>query len=48
MEHLFAENNLNCVDLTHEVSVENIIGMCPKDCFCGIMVKNVAAYFSFG
>jgi hypothetical protein len=40
MEDSVAEYGLNCADL---VSVEKNFRMCPRDCFCGILVKSVAA-----
>ena len=43
MEDLVAEYDLSCADLAQEVSVENF-RMWPRDCFCGILVKNVAAF----
>jgi hypothetical protein len=44
MEDFVAEIDLNCEDLAQEGSVENF-NMWPKDCFCGILVKNVAAFY---
>ena len=43
MEDFVTESDLNCADLAQEVSVENF-NMWPRDCFCGILVKNVAAF----
>ena len=43
MEDFATDNDLNCVNLTKEISVENH-HMWPRDCFCGILVKNVATF----
>ena len=43
MVDFVAGSNLNCVDLAQEVSKENF-RMWHKDCFCGILVKNVATF----
>ena len=43
MEDFVAGSNLNCVDLAQEISKENF-RMWHKDCFCGILVKNVATF----
>jgi hypothetical protein len=43
MEDFLAASDLNCVDLVQEVSVENF-NMWPRDCLCGILVKNVANF----
>ena len=43
MEDFVTESDLNCADLAQEVSVENF-NMWPRDCFCGILVKNVATF----
>ena len=43
MKDFVTESDLNCADLAQEVSVENF-NMWPADCFCGILVKNVAAF----
>jgi hypothetical protein len=40
MEDFVTESDLNDADLAQEVSVENF-SMWPRDCFCGIFVKNV-------
>ena len=37
------ESDFNCVDLAQEVSVENF-NMWPRDCFCGLLVKDVATF----
>ena len=44
MEDFVAVSDLNCADLAQEVSVEKNFSMWPRDCFCGILVKNVAAF----
>jgi hypothetical protein len=44
MEGLVAGSNLNCVDLAQEISKEKNFRMWHKDCFCGILVKNVATF----
>jgi hypothetical protein len=44
MENFVAESNLNCADLAHEVPKEKNFSMWPRDCFCSILVKNVAAF----
>jgi hypothetical protein len=41
-----AVSDLNCADWTQEVSVENNFSMWPRDCFCGVLVMNVAAFCS--
>jgi hypothetical protein len=46
MEDFVTKSDLNCVDLAQEVSVENF-KMWPRDCFCGILVKNVATFCPF-
>ena len=43
MEDFVTQSDLNCGDLAQQVSVENF-NMWPSDCFCGILVKNVAAF----
>ena len=43
MEDSVTESDFNCADLVTEVSVENF-NMWPRDCFCGILVKNMAAF----
>ena len=45
MEDFVTESDLNCVDLAQEVSVENL-NMWPWNCFCGILVTNVAIFCS--
>jgi hypothetical protein len=44
MEDLVALSDLNCADLTKEVSVAKNFSMWPRDCFCNILVKFVAAF----
>ena len=42
MEEFVAESHLNCADQVQEVSEKNF-SMRLRGCFCGILVKNVAA-----
>jgi hypothetical protein len=42
-EDFVAKSNLNCAYLAQEVSEEKNFSMWHRDCFCGILVKNVAA-----
>ena len=44
MEDFATESDLNCADLAQEVSKEKNFRVWHKDCFCGILVKNVAAF----
>ena len=44
MEDFVAEYDLNYADLAQEVSVEKNFRMWPRDYFCDILVKNVAAF----
>ena len=44
IEDLAAGSNLNCVDLAQEISKEKNFSVWHKDCFCGILVKNVATF----
>ena len=44
MEDFVAEGDLNCGTLSLEVSEENNFNTWPKDCYCDILVKNVAAF----
>ena len=46
MEDFITESDLNCVDLAQRVSMKNF-NMWPRDCFCGILVKNVATFCPF-
>jgi hypothetical protein len=41
-----AGGGLNCVDLALEVLEKKNFSMCPRDCSCDILVKNVAALCS--
>jgi hypothetical protein len=43
MEDFVTESDLSCLDLAQKVSVKNF-NIWPRDCFCGILVKNVAAF----
>ena len=43
MVDFVAGSNLNCVDLAQEISKKNF-SMWHKDCFCSILVKNVATF----
>ena len=45
MEDFVAGSNLNCVDLAQEISKEKYFSMWHKDCFCSILVKNVATFY---
>ena len=44
MEDFVAGSNLNFVDQAQEISKEKNFRMWHKDCFCGILVKNVATF----
>ena len=44
IEDFVAMSDLNCVYLAQEVSVEKNFSMWPRECFCGILVKNIAAF----
>jgi hypothetical protein len=44
MEDFIVESDLICAKLAQEVSMERNFRMWPRDCFCGILVKNVAAF----
>jgi hypothetical protein len=44
MEDFVAGSNLNCVDPAQEISKDNNFRLWHKDCFCGILVKNVATF----
>jgi hypothetical protein len=44
MEDFAAEGDLNCGRLAREVSEDKNFNMCPRDCFCIIFSKNVAAF----
>ena len=45
MEDFVPGSNLNCLDLAQEISKEKNFKMWHKDCFCGILVKNVATFY---
>jgi hypothetical protein len=45
MEGFVAGSNLNCVDLAQQISKLKNFRMQHKDCFCGILVKNVTTFF---
>ena len=44
MEDFVAGSDLNCVDLAQEISKEKYFSMWHRDCLCGILVENVAAF----
>ena len=44
MEDFVAESVLNYADLAQKDSSKKNFSMQPRDCFCGIFVKNVAAF----
>jgi hypothetical protein len=44
MEDFVTESDLKCADMAQEVSVGKNFSMWPRDYFCGILVKNVAAF----
>jgi hypothetical protein len=44
MEDFGSESVLNCVDLAQDVSQEKNFRMWPRDCFRGILVKNLVAF----
>jgi hypothetical protein len=44
MEDFVTEGDLNCGSLAPEVSKEKNFNIWPRDCSCGILVKNVAVY----
>jgi hypothetical protein len=44
MEDFAAGSNFNCVDLVSEISKEKNFSMWHKDCFYGILVKNVTTF----
>ena len=43
MEDIVTESDLKCAHLDQAASVENF-SMWPTDCFCSILVKNMAAF----
>jgi hypothetical protein len=44
IQEFVAGSNLNCVDLVQEISKEKNFSMWHKECFCGILVKNMATF----
>ena len=46
MEDSCTEDDLNCSGLTQEISEEKNFSILPRDSFCDILVKNVAAFCS--
>ena len=44
MEDFVAESDLNYADLAQKVSSKKNFSMQPRDCVCGIFVKNVDAF----
>jgi hypothetical protein len=44
MEDFVAKSDLNCADLAQEVSVERNFSIWHKDCFCDVLVKDVAVF----
>ena len=44
MEEFVAESDFNCADMAQEVSVEKNFSMWPRDCFCSILVNNMARF----
>jgi hypothetical protein len=44
MEDFVAVSDFSCADLAQEGSVEKDVSMWPRDCFCSILVKNMAAF----
>jgi hypothetical protein len=45
MEDLVAEFDLNCADLAREGSVEKNFRLWPRDCSCGVLLRNISALF---
>jgi hypothetical protein len=43
-EDFVTESDLNCADLALQFSEEKNFNMWPRDCFCGILVENVAIF----
>lgn len=37
-------SNLNCADMARDVSEEKTISKWPRDCFCDVLAKNIAAF----
>ena len=46
MEDFVPEYDVNCAYLPQEVSVGKNFSMWPRDCFCDILVKNMAIFCS--
>ena len=44
MEDIGAEDDLNCAHMAQEGSVGKKVNMFSRDCFCNILVRNVAAF----
>ena len=44
MVDLVVSSDLNCADLAQEVSAEKNFSTWLRDCFCGILVKNMTAF----
>jgi hypothetical protein len=44
MEDFVAGSDLNYINLAQEISKEKNFRLWHKDCFCGILVKNVATF----
>jgi hypothetical protein len=44
MEDFVVEYDLNCADMAQEISVEKNFRMWLRECFCGILVNNVAPF----
>jgi hypothetical protein len=44
MQDIVVESDLNCADLVQGASWEKNYTLSHKDCFCGILVKNVATF----
>lgn len=44
MEDIVAENDLSCENLAQGISEDNNVSVLPRDWFCDILMKNVAAF----
>ena len=44
VEDIGAEDDLNCTDLAQEILMVKKVSMWPRDCFCDILVKNMATF----
>jgi hypothetical protein len=44
MEDFVAVSDLNCADLAQEVSMGKNFSTWPRDCFCSVLVKNIAVF----